>query len=117
MSRSVRFDAAAERELNEAIDFYDLESPGLGDVFLAEVERALTQVAAFPESAQAFLFPVALLAGGAVAGLMGLIVAVPSFKTRGDYLAIVTLAFLMIVKSVIENIDAIGGPRGFLGMT
>ena len=31
MSRVLRFDAAAERELNEAVDFYDLESPGLGD--------------------------------------------------------------------------------------
>ena len=36
----------------------------------------------------------------------GLIVAYPSFRTRGDYLAIVTLAFNMIVKSVLENIDA-----------
>jgi branched-chain amino acid transport system permease protein len=61
-------------------------------------------------------FPLAILAGGLVAALFGLIVAIPSFKTRGDYLALVTLAFLMIVKSVIENIDAIGGPRGFLGM-
>jgi branched-chain amino acid transport system permease protein len=43
-------------------------------------------------------------------------VAIPSFKTRGDYLAIVTLAFLMIVKSVIENIEAIGGPRGIPGI-
>jgi plasmid stabilization system protein ParE len=52
MSRSLRFDAAAERELNEAVDFYDLESPGLGDVLLAEVEHALAQVEAFPEAAQ-----------------------------------------------------------------
>ncbi len=63
-----------------------------------------------------WVFPCAVLAGGLVAGAVGLIVAVPSFKTRGDYLAIVTLAFSMIVKSVIENIDAVGGPRGFLGM-
>ncbi|MDD2671360.1 MAG: branched-chain amino acid ABC transporter permease, partial [Syntrophales bacterium] len=39
-----------------------------------------------------------------------------SFKTRGDYLAIVTLAFGMIVKSIIENIEWVGGPRGFIGM-
>lgn len=51
MRRSPRFDAAAERELNEAIDFYDLESAGLGGVFLDEVERALAQVEAFPEAA------------------------------------------------------------------
>ena len=63
-----------------------------------------------------WVFPCAVLAGGLTAGLVGLVVAVPSFKTRGDYLAIVTLAFSMIVKSVIENIDSVGGPRGFLGM-
>jgi len=62
------------------------------------------------------LFPIAILAGGAMAALFGLIVAVPSFKTRGDYLALITLAFLMIVKSLIENIDYIGGPRGIPGI-
>ncbi len=61
-------------------------------------------------------FPVVVLAGGVGAALVGLVVAIPSFKTRGDYLAIVTLAFLMIVKSVFENIDAVGGPRGIPGV-
>ena len=56
------------------------------------------------------------MAGGLAAAAAGLIVAYPSFRTRGDYLAIVTLAFNMIVKSVLENIDAVGGPRGYLGM-
>ena len=64
----------------------------------------------------AYLFPLALLIGGLAAGLTGLVIAFPSFRTRGDYLAIVTLAWNMIVKSVLENIDAIGGPRGFMGM-
>ncbi len=73
-------------------------------------------VRVFPADLTAWLFPVAVLAGGMGAALVGLVVALPSFKTRGDYLAIVTLAFVMIVKSVIENIDALGGPRGFLGM-
>ncbi len=61
-------------------------------------------------------FPLVVLAGGVGAALVGLVVAIPSFKTRGDYLAIVTLAFLMIVKSVFENIDAVGGPRGIPGV-
>ena len=61
-------------------------------------------------------FPLVVLAGGIVAGLISLLVAIPSFRTRGDYLAIVTLAFLMIVKSVIENIEVIGGPRGIPGI-
>ncbi len=77
---------------------------------------SLLTVHAFPADAQHLLFPLAILAGGAGAALVGFLVAIPSFKTRGDYLAIVTLAFCMIVKSVLENIDTVGGPRGLLGM-
>jgi branched-chain amino acid transport system permease protein len=51
-----------------------------------------------------------------VAGLAGVPVGILSFKTRGDYLAIITLAFLMIVKSGLENIPYTGGPRGMLGI-
>ena len=46
---------------------------------------------------------------------MALIVAVPSFRTRGDYLAIISLAFLFIVKSLIENLEYVRGPRGLSG--
>lgn len=63
-----------------------------------------------------FAFPFVLILGGLAAAVAGLVVAFPSFKTRGDYLAIVTLAFNMIVKSILENIEAVGGPRGFMGM-
>ncbi|MCX5795807.1 MAG: branched-chain amino acid ABC transporter ATP-binding protein/permease [Elusimicrobia bacterium] len=76
---------------------------------------SLLTVRVFPHGA-AWAFPAATLAGGCAAALLGLLVALPSFKTRGDYLAIVTLAFIFIVKSAIENIDAVGGPRGLLGM-
>ena len=62
-------------------------------------------------------FPFLLLLGGMVAALAGLMVAVPSFRTRGDYLAIITLAANYIIKSAIENIQAIGGARGFMGMS
>ena len=54
-----------------------------------------------PPGTHAILFPLAVLAGGTAAGLTGLLVALPSFKVRGDYLAIFTLAFLMIVKSAL----------------
>ncbi len=77
---------------------------------------SLLTVWVFPRQAGPFLFPVALLAGGVAAGIAGLGIAFPSFRTRGDYLAIVTLAFNMIIKSVLENLDVIGGPRGFMGM-
>lgn len=77
---------------------------------------SLLTVWVFPQTLGPFLFPVALFAGGFAAGIAGLGLAVPSFRTRGDYLAIVTLAFNMIIKSVLENIEAIGGPSGFMGM-
>jgi branched-chain amino acid transport system permease protein len=59
-----------------------------------------------------FLFPIGLIFGGCVAALGALIVAIPSFRTRGDYLAIISLAFMFIVKSLIENLEFVGGPRG-----
>ena len=62
------------------------------------------------------LFPVALIIGAIAASLVGLLVAIPSFRTRGDYLAIITLAVNYIIKSGIENMEVIGGPRGFVGM-
>jgi len=81
----------------------------------AYVASILT-VAVCPRWSGPFIFPMALIVGGLGAALAGLVVAFPSFRTRGDYLAIVTLAFNMIVKSVLENIDVIGGARGYLGM-
>jgi branched-chain amino acid transport system permease protein len=60
-------------------------------------------------------FPLALVFGGIVAALAALIVAIPSFKTRGDYLAIISLAFLFIVKSLFENLQGLGGARGIAG--
>jgi len=86
-----------------------------GFMAIGAYTASLLTVKVFPSLAPQ-LFPLAVAAGGAAAAVLGLAVAIPSFKTRGDYLAIVTLAFLMIVKSSIENIDAIGGPRGLLGM-
>ena len=70
----------------------------------------------FPRSLGHLAFPLALLAGGAGAAVAGLLVAIPSFKIRGDYLAIITLAVNYIIKNGIENIERIGGSRGFMGM-
>jgi branched-chain amino acid transport system permease protein len=71
--------------------------------------------AVFTFSAAYLSFPLALVFGGAMASLAALIVAIPSFKTRGDYLAIISLAFLFIVKSFFENVQALGGSRGIAG--
>jgi branched-chain amino acid transport system permease protein len=69
-----------------------------------------------PPGLTVYIFPLILLAGALAAAVAGLLVAIPSFRTRGDYLAIITLAVNYIVKSLIENTEAIGGARGFMGM-
>ena len=59
-------------------------------------------------------FVIALLVGAAAAALCGVIVGVPALRLRGDYLAIVTLAFGEIVKSIFQNTSAesFGGAIG-----
>jgi len=69
--------------------------------------------ARLPQSLGPLIFPIALILGGAIAALGALLVAIPSFRTRGDYLAIISLAFLFIVKSLFENLEVVGGARGF----
>ena len=58
------------------------------------------------------LFFFAILVGGLAAAVAGFVVGVPSLRLRGDYLAIVTLGFGEIIRVIVQNTDAIGGPRG-----
>jgi len=67
--------------------------------------------------AQNGLLVVAVLAGGLLSALAGYVVGLPSLRLRGDYLAIVTLGFGEIIRVVILNVDKIGGPRGFTGIS
>ena len=69
-----------------------------------------------PPELAAYGFPLVLICGGLAAALTGLLVAIPSFRTRDDYLAIITIAANYIIISTIINIDTIGGARGFMGM-
>lgn len=57
---------------------------------------------------------VSLLVGGAVAALFGVVIGLPALRLRGDYLAIVTLAFGEIVRSVFMNSsdESFGGSLG-----
>ena len=40
----------AQRELDEAVEYYNTESPGLGDQFLIEVLRTLERIRQYPEA-------------------------------------------------------------------
>ena len=69
-----------------------------------------------PPDLAPLLFPLIILIAGAAAAVFGLLVALPSFKTRDDYLAIITIAANYIIIALIINIDLVGGPRGLSGM-
>lgn len=49
-------------------------------------------------------FFVALLIGAAFAGIFGLLIGIPVLRLKGDYLAIVTLAFGEIIKNLVNVI-------------
>ncbi len=61
-------------------------------------------------------FPVAILAGGLTAGLLGALIGLPTLRLRGDYLAIATLGLGEIVRIVIINVPYVGGAAGFKGI-
>jgi branched-chain amino acid transport system permease protein len=61
------------------------------------------------------VMPCALLAAGAMAGIFGFVVGLPSLRLKGDYLAIVTLGFAEIFRLVIATAQTGGGARGGLG--
>jgi len=62
---------------------------------------------------------IGMLAGGVIAAIIGVIIGKPTFRMRGAYFALCTIAFAEGIRVMVENIDAIGpfkinGPRGML---
>jgi branched-chain amino acid transport system permease protein len=59
---------------------------------------------------------VGLVAGGALAGLIALLIGLPILRLKSDYLGIATLGFGIIVKVLLDNSDKVipmmGGSRG-----
>ena len=57
---------------------------------------------------------ISLVVGAAVAAVCGVVIGIPALRLRGDYLAIVTLAFGEIVKSLFQNTSdaTFGGALG-----
>lgn len=51
---------------------------------------------------------ICIIAAGVLAALMGLIVGIPALRLKGDYLAIITLGFGMIIVNVINNLPFCG---------
>ena len=62
------------------------------------------------------LFLIALLVGGLAAGIMGVLVGIPALRLRGDYLAIVTMAFAEIIRVCFCNFSITGGGKTMSGI-
>ena len=61
-----------------------------------------------------------LVVGGICAAVAGIIIGIPALRLKGDYLAIITLAFAEIIRVVMLNIDDVLGfelTRGAAGLT
>ncbi|MBO5500622.1 MAG: branched-chain amino acid ABC transporter permease [Oscillospiraceae bacterium] len=55
----------------------------------------------------------AMIGGGIMAGVLGFLIGIPVLRLRGDYLAIVTLAFGEILKNLIGNLYVGTDAKGF----
>ena len=55
----------------------------------------------------------AMLGGGVFAGVLGFLIGIPVLRLRGDYLAIVTLAFGEILKNIVGNLYVGTDSAGF----
>ena len=57
---------------------------------------------------------ISVVLGALAAAVLGFIVGLPALRLKGDYLAIVTLAFCEIVKTIFQNssTESFGGPMG-----
>ena len=58
-----------------------------------------------------------MLVGGVIATIVGVLIGLPTFKMRGAYFALATIAFAEGIRVIVENVDYIGpfnlnGPRG-----
>ena len=46
----IRFLEMAQLELDQAVEYYNYESPGLGDAFVSEVIKTLNRIGTYPEA-------------------------------------------------------------------
>lgn len=60
---------------------------------------------------------IAMVIGGISAAFFGFIIGLPALRLKGDYLAIVTLAFGEIVRNIFKNLPWFGGAMGLSSVT
>lgn len=58
----------------------------------------------------------AILAGGLLAAVFGVLIGMPTLRLNGDYLAIATLGFGEIIRIIMLNTEYVGGASGLSGI-
>jgi ABC-type branched-subunit amino acid transport system permease subunit len=61
-------------------------------------------------------FWLTLPAAAVVATIFGFLLGFPSMRTRESYLALVTIAFGIVIHQLLNNFDWTGGPNGLVGI-
>lgn len=83
----------------------------IGAYAAALISLAFERAGAFTEKS-GFVFVLILLGciliAGILAALVGLLVGIPALRLKGDYLAIITLGFGMIIVNIINNLPFAG---------
>jgi len=83
-----------------------------GFMSIGAYSSALLSIALSDTFPPVLAFFTALICGGISAAFFGFLIGVPVLRLRGDYLAIVTLAFGEIIKSIINYLKITGGSKG-----
>jgi len=83
----------------------------IGAYTAALISLACQQAGVFSDKAGAsfvLVLILCILVAGILAALVGLLVGIPSLRLKGDYLAIITLGFGMIIVNIINNLPFCG---------
>jgi branched-chain amino acid transport system permease protein len=87
----------------------------LGYVAFYAVGAYLYALLASPQLGYHVPFLVVFVLGGLLASVAGVLIGAPTLRLRGDYLAIVTMAFGEIIRILLNNLDRLtNGPQGIM---
>jgi len=98
--------------MNVLVGYAGQKSLGQAGLFAAGAYGAALPSTSFDLNAW-----LALVAAAVIAGICGVLIAWPSLRVRGPYLAMVTLAFGIVVEKLVsEWTDVFGGAEGIYGI-
>ena len=82
----------------------------------ALLSKIIFSAATMPPALQTVFFLLATIAGGIGAAIFGFLIGMPTLRLKGDYLAIVTLGFGEVIRSIIRITPTVGAARGLTGI-